>query len=224
MTTHWPGQPVHDRCAHDLGVLCRIDSEDYDGPAKHVLKYSAYVFAVMALFFAETAMAQESVPAGYKLVWSDEFDRNGLPDASKWVYDGQANKTGWYNSELQYYAVRRARNSRVDNGRLIITALKERLQSEADYGGQNYSSARLITRGKASWTYGFFDIRARLPCGRGTWPAFWMLGPDSIPWPDNGEIDIMEQVGKDPGKITAHVDLELAVFGRQRKFLLQTFR
>lgn len=163
------------------------------------------LFAVLALSSFETANAQEAAPAGYRLVWSDEFNRDGLPDARKWVYDTEANKTGWYNNELQYYAVRRAQNSRVEKGRLIITARKERLGSAADYGQQNYTSARLITRGKASWTYGFFEVRARLPCGRGTWPAFWMLGPDSIPWPDNGEIDIMEQVGKNPSKITATI-------------------
>lgn len=177
--------------------------------------YFLYFFAALAMFSAETAAGQEMAPAGYTLVWSDEFNRGDLPDPGKWVYDAEANKTGWYNNEQQYYAIRRAQNARVENGRLIITARKERLQSAADYGGQNYTSARLITRGKASWTYGFFEVRARLPCGRGTWPAFWMLGPDSIPWPNSGEIDIMEQVGKDPTRIsgTIHTKATEGTFG-----------
>jgi beta-glucanase (GH16 family) len=165
---------------------------------------------------APTASAQEAkVPAGYKLVWSDEFDRAGLPDPGKWDYDIEANKSGWYNNEKQYYAADRPENGRVSGGRLTITARKERLTSAADYGGQNYTSMRLVTRGKAAWTYGHFAIRARLPCGRGTWPAFWMLGPDDIPWPENGEIDIMEQVGSAPDKIkgTIHTKATAGTFG-----------
>jgi beta-glucanase (GH16 family) len=156
-----------------------------------------------------------TIPNGYKLVWSDEFDGNGLPDPKKWVYDTEANRTGWYNNEKQYYAVKRLQNSKVANGNLTITARKERLMSAHDYGGQGYTSARLITRGKANWTYGHFEIRARLPCGLGTWPAFWMLGPEGIPWPDNGEIDIMEQVGKAPSKITGtiHTKATAGTFG-----------
>ncbi len=154
-------------------------------------------------------------PAGYRLVWSDDFESPGLPDDGKWVHDTEGNKTGWYNNEKQYYAVRRRENSKVENGKLTITAHRERLTSASDYGGQNYTSARLITRGKASWTYGYFEIKARLPCGQGTWPAFWMLGPEEIPWPDNGEIDIMEQVGKEPSKITGtiHTAATAGTFG-----------
>lgn len=137
-------------------------------------------------------------------MWSDEFETGTLPDTTKWVYDTEANATGWYNNELQYYAVARPENARVENGKLIITAHKERLTSAADYGGQNYSSARLITNGKASWTYGFFEIRAKLPCGVGTWPAIWMLGTANR-WPDSGEIDIMEQAGRHPDVIEGTV-------------------
>lgn len=173
----------------------------------------AIVAATLPANAQEAKMAKP--PAGYKLVWSDEFDKAGLPDERKWTYDTEANRTGWYNNEKQYYAVRRLKTSRVDNGQLTITARRERLTSAPDYGGQNYSSARLITRGKASWTYGYFEIRARLPCGKGTWPALWMLGPEEIPWPDNGEIDIMEQVGKAPEKITGtiHTKSTAGTFG-----------
>lgn len=128
------------------------------------------------------------------LVWSDEFDVNGLPSASKWDYDTERNRLGWYNNELQYYARGRLENARVEGGKLIITARKEDLTSAADYGGQHYTSARLLTRGKASWTYGFFEVRAKLPCGAGTWPAIWALGTGGR-WPEDGEIDIMEQRG-----------------------------
>jgi beta-glucanase (GH16 family) len=79
-------------------------------------------------------------------------------------------------------------------GNLIITARKESLTTAADYSGQSYTSARLLTSGKASWTYGFFEVRAKLPCSLGTWPAIWMLGTKGI-WPDDGEIDLMEQRG-----------------------------
>lgn len=142
------------------------------------------------------------VPAGYALVWSDEFDKLGLPDASKWDYDTFRNSRGWFNHELQYYASKRLRNSRAENGHLLITARKESLNEASDYGGQKYTSARLITRGKAAWTYGFFEVRAKLPCGLGTWPAIWTLGTGGR-WPNDGEIDIMEQVGKYPARIFA---------------------
>jgi beta-glucanase (GH16 family) len=134
------------------------------------------------------------------LVWSDEFESDGLPDPAKWAYDTERNALGWYNGELQYYAARRLENTRVEGGRLIIAARKEALSGALDWGGQQYSSGRLITRGLASWTYGFVEVRARLPCGQGTWPAIWMLGTGGV-WPDDGEIDIMEQTGQDKGRV-----------------------
>jgi beta-glucanase (GH16 family) len=149
------------------------------------------------------------IPAGFRLVWSDEFEAAGLPDPGKWSFDTDRNFAGWYNNELQYYAEARAENSRVENGNLVITARREDLSTSglADFGGQRYSSARLVTRGKAAWTYGFIEVRARLPCGTGSWPAIWMLSsPPQTRWPDDGELDIMEHVGFDPGVVhaTAH--------------------
>jgi beta-glucanase (GH16 family) len=132
--------------------------------------------------------------SGWTLVWQDEFNTPGLPDSSKWVYDTEYNQRGWWNGELQYYSANRLENARVADGKLFITARQERLTSASDYGNQNYSSARLMTRGKASWTYGRFEIRAKLPCTLGTWPAIWMLGTGGA-WPADGEIDIMEQKG-----------------------------
>jgi beta-glucanase (GH16 family) len=145
------------------------------------------------------------VPAGWKLAWADEFSVDGLPDPAKWDYDTGANKTGWYNRELQYYARARLENSRVADGKLVIAARREKMSSARDYGGQAYTSARLLTRGLAQWTYGFVEVRAKLPCGLGTWPAIWMLGTDGGDWPAMGEIDIMEHVGRKPGEVLGTV-------------------
>ena len=155
------------------------------------------------------------VPAGYVLVWSDEFGTDGLPDAAKWDYDTERNLPGWYNNELQYYARARSENSSVQGGRLLITARKEDLRTAADWGGQRYTSARLITRGKAQWTYGFFEVRAKMPCGKGTWPAIWTLGAAGR-WPLDGEIDIMEQVGSNPTRVTGTVHTEAGSGGNSR--------
>ena len=144
------------------------------------------------------------LPAGYKLVWADEFDSGSLPDPAKWACDTHRNRLGWYNNERQYYAADRPENARVENGRLIITARKEGTDDFADSGGQEFTSARLVTKNRQSWTYGFFEIRAKLPCGLGTWPAIWTLA-DSGGWPDGGEIDIMEHVGFEPGVVHGSV-------------------
>ncbi len=151
------------------------------------------------------------------MVWSDEFDTPGLPDPSKWKYDTSRNADGWFNNEKQYYSAAREKNARVANGRLLIEAHSEGLSSAgfADWGKQRYTSARLITQGLGDWTYGFFEIRAKLPCGRGTWPAIWMLPSDeSVKWPAGGEIDIMEQVGFDPGVI--HHSIHTSAFNFSR--------
>ncbi|QYF96140.1 glycoside hydrolase family 16 protein [Massilia sp. PAMC28688] len=163
------------------------------------------------------AIPPGGVPAGWKLAWADEFNIDGLPDASKWDYDTSRNKLGWYNNELQYYSRDRAENARVADGRLIITALKEKLASAPDYGRQAYTSSRMLTRGKAEWTYGFFEIRAKLPCGFGTWPAIWMLGK-SGDWPLQGEVDIMEHVGQKKGEVlgTVHTAAYNHTLGTQK--------
>jgi len=142
--------------------------------------------------------------AGWTLAWSDEFSTDGLPDATRWDYDTERNAVGWFNNELQYYARDRAENARVESGRLIITARKETLSGAPDHGGQWYTSARLVTRGKASWTYGFMEVRAKTPCSRGTWPAIWMLGTGGR-WPEDGEIDLMEQTGWDKTRVLGTV-------------------
>lgn len=145
-----------------------------------------------------------SVPADHVLVWSDEFATDGLPDATKWVHETGRNKEGWYNNEKQYYSGPRLENARVHNGVLTITARKESRSDQPDWGGQAYSSTRLATLGKKDWTYGFFDIRAKLPCGKGTWPAIWMVGSRGN-WPAGGELDIMEWVGSKPERMFSTV-------------------
>jgi beta-glucanase (GH16 family) len=135
----------------------------------------------------------------YQLVWSDEFDSAGLPNAANWTYD--VGGSGWGNNELEYYTNARMENARIENGNLVIEARKE------NFSGSNYTSARLVTRTKSAWTYGRFDIRAKIPAGVGTWPAIWLLSAhDPLVWPDNGELDIMEEVGFSPDRIygTAH--------------------
>jgi len=142
-----------------------------------------------------------AAPAGKPSV-ADEF--NTL-DLSKWRFDIDRNPMGWPNNEKQYYAHDdRRENARIEKGALVIEARKEVLDKKrfADWGGQGYTSARLIS--KPGMGYGFYEVRAKLPCGRGIWPAIWLL-PNGGKWPDEGEIDIMEMVGWDPNLIHATI-------------------
>ena len=144
------------------------------------------------------------VPAGYRLVWSDEFNQPGPPDPAKWVHDTGRNREGWHNKELQYYGGPGSSNALLRDGQLHITARQEAPRQQPDWGGQRYTSGRLITRGKAEWTYGYFEVRARMPCGGGTWPAIWLLGSGGE-WPGDGEIDILEHVGHQPRLVSSAV-------------------
>lgn len=132
--------------------------------------------------------------------WQDEFNTPGKPDPAKWSYD--LGDHGWGNNELENYT-EKIENAKVENGNLVITAIKE------PSGKQQYSSARLVSKGKADFTYGKFEIRAKLPKGRGTWPAIWMLASGNSygnkGWPDNGEIDIMEHVGFDQDRLHGNI-------------------
>lgn len=135
-------------------------------------------------------------PPGYQLVWNDEFDGEAGASAntSKWVYE-IGNSNGWGNSELEYY---RSQNGVLDgNGNLVITARQE------SYSSFSYTSARLKTQGKANWTYGHIESRIKIPYGQGVWPAFWLLGNDinRVSWPSCGEIDVMENIGKEPTEV-----------------------
>lgn len=164
---------------------------------------SVLLLTVMAWFApevrAEPIAPASASPVGWKLIWHDEFDHDGSPDARRWSYDTGGH--GWGNHELQFYTQKRAENARVENGHLIIEARHEPWEKSA------YTSARLVTKNKGDWHEGRFEIRAKLPLGRGTWPAIWMLPTvwnlGDGGWPDNGEIDIMEHVGYEPGIIHA---------------------
>jgi licheninase len=139
-----------------------------------------------------------SSPGARALVWVDEFDNDGLPDSSKWDYEVGGH--GWGNKELQFYTGARRENARVEEGHLVIEARRDFFESH------EYTSARLLS--KAQWMSGRFEVRAKLPCARGTWPAIWMLPAAKragMGWPDTGEIDIMEHVGHDPGVIHASI-------------------
>ena len=141
-----------------------------------------------------SATTNVTIVVALSLIWSDEFNTAGAPDASKWGYDIGAG--GWGNSELQYYT-NRTDNVLVSNGTLKIIAKKEA------YSGSSYTSARLLSKGKFSFQYGKVEISAKLPGGIGTWPAIWMLGDNftTAGWPTCGEIDIMEQKGRDMNRI-----------------------
>jgi beta-glucanase (GH16 family) len=146
--------------------------------------------------------------------WADEFD-GAVLDQKKWRFDTAFNKTGWFNNEKQYYAKDRPENTRLTDGHLVIEARREALSKMPDWGGQGYSSAKLVAIKPTR--YGFYEIRAKLPCARGTWPAIWML-PQSGKWPEMGEIDIMEMVGHDANVVhaTLHTGLFNHAKGTQR--------
>ena len=143
------------------------------------------------LYFIVLALPGLNGAEHLSLVWLDEFEYVGLPDAGKWGYDVGVGSNGWGNRESQYYTQNREENARVENGVLVIEARREAFQN------RRYTSARVISKNKGDWKYGRFEIRAKLPRGRGTWPAIWMLPTDWVygGWPDSGEIDIMEHVG-----------------------------
>jgi len=132
----------------------------------------------------------------WNLVWSDEFNQTqgSAPDSTRWGYD--TGGKGWGNHELEYYTSS-TNNVRIEDDNLVIEARKE------IFGGRNYTSARLQTKGKWSWTYGRIEARIKVPRGQGFWPAFWMLGTniDSVGWPTCGEIDITENLGREPSLI-----------------------
>jgi beta-glucanase (GH16 family) len=143
-----------------------------------------------------------SVPAkGWTLVWSDEFNGpdGSAPDSSKWTYD--LGGKGWGNKELECYTSR-PQNAQIKGGNLVIAAQKENIAC-SDGTSSSYTAARLKTQGLFSQAYGRFEARIKIPAGQGMWPAFWMLGNNipSVGWPACGEIDIMENIGKEPGTV-----------------------
>ena len=157
----------------------------------------ALLFVMSAIAAAQTATPEPS-HAGWTLTWSDEFNGpDGAPvNLTRWVPESGGN--GWGNQELEYYT-QRLDNAFQQNGNLVIKVLQEKYTG-ADGVTRDYTSARLKTAGKFSQKYGRFEARIKIPRGQGIWPAFWMLGGDigKIGWPKCGEIDIMENIGKEP--------------------------
>lgn len=151
----------------------------------------AQCLSIVVLLFAA-----DGATDNWKLAWSDEFNVRGMPDPNKWDYE-----VGYIrNKELQYYTKARPENARVEGGSLVIETRKD------DFEGHAITSASLHTRKKASWRYGRIEVRAKLPTGKGMWPAIWMLGINPPHrWPACGEIDIMENVGFDPLTIHANI-------------------
>jgi len=139
------------------------------------------------------------VPQGYQKVWSDEFDYTGLPDTTKWGY--QTGGYGWTAKELQNYLKADPDNVGVENGVLRITALEERI------GRNPYTSTRLVSKGKAEFDQGYFEVRAQVPSGQGLRSSFWMVGDtvSKMGWPNAGEIDLFEHYGKFPTVMNAAV-------------------
>lgn len=147
---------------------------------------------------SETVYTQNMEGEEWELVWSDEFEGEGLPDSTKWTYN--TGDWGWGNNELQYYTDARLKNARQENGSLIIEAHK----NDSIYP---WSSARLTTQGRESFLYGKIEFRAKVPPGRGAWAAGWLLGEtyrDELSWPYCGEIDVLECVGYEINDTTGH--------------------
>lgn len=151
---------------------------------------SSRVITASALCLLTALPSAAAPPAGWTLDWSDEFNGKEL-DRSKWVVETGGH--GWGNKELQFYTDR-PENLRVSGGNLVIEARKEAYQESA------YTSARIKTAGRVEPMHGRFEARIKVPKGQGIWPAFWMLGADidKVGWPSGGEIDIMENIGKEP--------------------------
>lgn len=179
------------------------------------------LFSVLVLLFSQCSNQQNSNTSGtasanfdeWTLVWSDEFETDGIPDTGKWNFDTRGNEYGWGNNEKQWYTVADPDNAFISDGILTITAIKE------PTSGKEYSSARLTTQGKGNWLFGKVEVRAKLPTGRGTWPAIWMMPAENTygGWPKSGEIDIMEHVGYDPDTVhsTVHTERFNHVIGTQ---------
>ena len=147
-----------------------------------------FLFLLFPFFLFTSSFAQK-----YVKVWGDEFNTPGLPDSTKWDYEVGKLR----NAELQYYTAKRAENARIQDTVLIIEARKEA------WLGASYTSASLVSRYKGDWLYGKFEFSAKVPGGKGTWPAIWMMPTDDEygSWPKSGEMDIMEYVGMNPSNL-----------------------
>ncbi len=172
---------------------------------------------VATCFFCCNSAKKNTLSKGWKLVWQDEFNKDGLPDSVKWNYDIGGH--GWGNNEKQFYVEKSLENVYIKNGVLNIVAVKK------DFENLNYTSTKLTTYQRESIQYGKIEVRAKLPKGKGTWPAIWML-PESIrngneEWPLCGEIDIMEHVGKNPNVV--HTSLHTQLYNHIKQTQISHF-
>jgi beta-glucanase (GH16 family) len=168
-------------------------------------KIILFSFFLLSLSFARCGKDDSSsnpnnnIPEipGYTLVWNDEFDQKNI-DLSKWEYE--VNGDGGGNNELQFYTALPT-NSYLESGHLVIKAIQE------NYQNRSFTSARIRSKYKGDWLYGRIEVSAKVPTGKGTWPAIWMLSTDWEygGWPESGEIDIMEHVGYDPNVVHGSV-------------------
>ena len=149
------------------------------------------LYIIISILLSSNLVAQSK--KGYRLVWKDDFSGKSI-DSTSWTHE--VAKPGWVNNEKQRYT--NGENVEQKNGKLILTARNE---------NNEYTSSRLITKDKRIFTYGFMEIKAKLPEGKGTWPALWMLGNniDKVGWPACGELDIMEHVGRNPGMVFSSI-------------------
>jgi beta-glucanase (GH16 family) len=157
------------------------------------------IFSCLLLVCATTQQPSAPVDhSSWTLTWSDEFNggNGSMPDRTKWVIETGGN--GWGNNELEYYT-NRVQNVQIQDGNLVITARREGY-SDNEGVFRGYTSARLKTQGKFQQAYGRFEARIQIPRGQGIWPAFWMLGAEEH-WPNGGEIDIIENIGKEPSTV-----------------------
>jgi len=187
------------------------------------------LFGLLSVFGGCTEKDNDSIPVIIPVedkawtfstdpVWSDEFNTNGKPDATKWLYEIGTGNSGWGNNELQYYT--KGDNVNIANGILTIEARKE------EKLGASYTSTRMITKGLSDFLYGRFEARIKVPTGKGTWPAFWMLPTDNSYgiWPKSGEIDILEHVGKKPEEVlmSVHTDANSGGNSKTSRFTVPT--
>lgn len=166
----------------------------------HVFVIALLLTTVLAVVWSDSRATDSTnnQPAKWQLIWNDEFDGAAI-DKSKWT--AEVGGGGWGNRELQYYTNRND-NAFQTNGSLVIKAIKEQY-SGTDNVNRAFTSARLTSRKSFTATYGKFEARIKLPRGQGIWPAFWMMGDDidKVHWPACGEIDVMENIGKEPSMV-----------------------
>ncbi|MEC3916705.1 glycoside hydrolase family 16 protein [Nocardia sp. CDC160] len=175
-----------------------------------ILRATAFAAATTILLAGcsphESRDTATDVALHWRQTWSDEFDgpAGGRPDPAKWVYD-RGGEPQWGNEEWQYYTDRPENVSTDGQGHLVITARRERLpgMSGCAFGPCDVTSGRITTLDRFDQAYGRFEARMKVPAGKGFWPAFWLMGAnlERRPWPGNGEIDVMETVGDDPGTV-----------------------